>query len=230
MKIEILTIFPELFADFLRSSLIGRAAEKGLVEFRATNIRDHASPPHYSVDDAPYGGGAGMVMKPEPLALAIESAKARLPNAKVLHLTPSGSVYTQEKARALSKLPELILVCGRYEGIDERVIELLIDEELSIGDYILMGGEVPAMVVIESVTRLVPNVLGNSESVVTESFEHEEGYLEAPHYTRPPVFRAVKVPEVLTSGDHGKIAAWRQNIARDRTAKRRPDLLKGGSK
>jgi tRNA (guanine37-N1)-methyltransferase len=227
MKIQVLTIFPELFQDFTRSSLIGKAQERNLITLSVTDIRSFAEPPHFCVDDSPYGGGAGMVMKPEPLAKAIEDAKSELPRAKVVLLSPSGTRFSQQKAVALSGLEELILVCGRYEGVDERVVELYVDEEISIGDYVLMGGELPAMVVIEATVRLIDNVIGNSESLAQESFNtSDEGLLlEAPQYTRPPEFKGHKVPEVLLSGNHQKIQEWRRNQARQRTAARRPELL-----
>lgn len=228
MRLEIITIFPELFESFLNSSLIKRAREAGLATITTRNIRDFANPPHFHVDDAPYGGGAGMVLKPEPLALAIEAAKKKLPNARVVLLTPAGLPYTQLKAHEYAQLEELILVCGRYEGVDQRVIDLLVDEEISIGDYVLMGGEIPAMAVIESCLRLVENVVGNSESLHEESFSigsEKEAILEAPHFTRPAEFRGRSVPEVLLSGNHEKIKCWRRESSILRTRERRPDLI-----
>lgn len=223
MKIEILTIFPDLFQSFLQSSLIGKAIEKNLIEVRCTNIRDFADPPHFKVDDTPYGGGAGMVMKPEPLARAITAARARLPKAFVVLFTPAGHVFTQSHAIEFAAVEEVIFVCGRYEGVDERVIENHIDVEMSIGDYILMGGEVPAMVVIEATARLLPGVLGNAESPERESFA--DSLLEAPQYTRPPEFEGEKVPPALLSGNHAEIEKWRKAQALARTRERRPDLL-----
>jgi tRNA (guanine37-N1)-methyltransferase len=223
MKIEILTIFPEIFSGFTSSSLIGKAQERGLLSIQVTDIRDFASAPHFSVDDSPYGGGAGMLMRPEPLYAAIAAAKLKLPDAKVLLLTPTGARFNQKKAQSVSKLSELILVCGRYEGVDQRVIDLCIDEQISIGDYVLMGGEVPAMVLIEASTRLLPEVLGNTESTAHESFT--EPLLEAPQYTRPPEFMGQKVPEVLLSGNHKRIQEWRQAESKKRTLTVRPDLL-----
>jgi tRNA (guanine37-N1)-methyltransferase len=228
MKVEILTIFPTIFTNFLQTSLIGKATERNLLSVTVTDIRDFATPPHLQVDDAPYGGGAGMVMKPEPLTAAIESAKERLPKASVILLTPRGSQFSQSKAHEISTREQLILVCGRYEGIDQRVIDLLIDEELSIGDYVLMGGEVPAMVILESSVRLISQVIGNPSSLSEESFSttgSAEKLLEAPQYTRPPEFRGACVPETLLSGDHEKIAAWRKEQSMQLTAKRRPDLV-----
>jgi len=229
MRIDLLTIFPEIFSGFLESSLIKKASESGLLDISVQNIRDHANPPHKQVDDTPYGGGAGMVMKPEPLVAAIEASKERLPDATVILLSPAGKLFTQADAERLKSEDALIFVCGRYEGIDERVCELMVDEEFSIGDYVLMGGEVPAMVIMEAVSRLQQNVLGNEESAVDESFsldENEDRLLEAPHYTRPPEFRNRKVPEVLLSGNHEKIAQWRKEQSLEKTKKIRPDLLR----
>lgn len=233
MKVEILTLFPELFKGFLTTSLIKRAQDKGLLELKFTNIREFADPPHYKVDDTPYGGGAGMVMKPEPLSRAIKAAKKRLPEAITVLLTPGGKVFNQACASELSRLSQVIYVCGRYEGVDQRVIDQHIDLELSIGDYILMGGEVPAMVIIEASTRLIDNVLGNSDSLTSESFSSKNldgAVLEAPQYTRPPEFESMTVPEVLLSGDHKAIDNWREKASKDLTAKNRPDLLSGLSK
>ena len=227
MKIEVLTIFPELFREFSTSTLIGKAHERGIISLKVTDIRACAAPPHYSVDDSPYGGGAGMVMRPEPLARAIADAKQRLPAARIVLLSPAGYRFTQAKAIELSRSPELILVCGRYEGVDQRVIDLYVHEELSIGDYVLMGGELPAMVVIEASVRLIDRVIGNSESLSQESFDAGSHgmLLEAPHYTRPAEFQGQRVPEVLLSGNHQKIAEWRLAQSLRRTAERRPDLL-----
>lgn len=228
MRVEILTIFPEIFEGFLKASLIAKAIERGLLSISTTQIRDFADPPHYHVDDTPYGGGAGMVMRPEPLSRAIEAAKLRLPTAKVILLSASGEIFTQAKASDLSKLSELILICGRYEGVDQRAIDLHVDREICIGDYVLMGGEVPAMVLIEACVRLVPEVLGNSASTVEESFSSNKAkpQLEAPHYTRPAEFRGAKVPEVLLSGNHAQIEKWRSEKGLEATRLRRPDLLK----
>lgn len=226
MQIEILTLFPPLFNGFLSSSLIEKAISRKLLSICLTNIRDYADPPHHQVDDTPYGGGAGMVMRPEPLLRAIEAAKARLPQARVILLSASGTKFTQSVARELSTTSEVILICGRYEGVDQRVIDLAVDQQLCIGDYVLMGGEVPAMVVIEASARLITDVIGNAESLNDESFSSSEcQLLEAPHYTRPAVFRERTVPEVLLSGDHAKIAAWKKAQAIERTRTFRPDLL-----
>lgn len=228
MHITILTIFPELFDSFLGTSLIAKAVEAKTLTFSRINIRDFAAPPHFAVDDSPYGGGAGMVMKPEPLKKAIEAARKTNPGAPVLFLSPAGTPFTQGKALELSRMPGIILVCGRYEGVDERVIEDSVDAEISIGDYVLMGGEIPAMVVIEATTRLIKDVVGNASSIEEESFAgRTEGalLLEAPHYTRPPEFEGRPVPDVLLSGNHQKIAAWRHEQSLTRTKARRPDLL-----
>lgn len=228
IAIDVLTIFPDLFKSFLDCSLVGKARERGLLEISLIDIRDFADPPHYSVDDSPYGGGAGMIMRPEPLAKAIRSSKLRHPEAPVLLMTPSGRLYNQAMARELSQRREIILVCGRYEGVDQRVIDRYVDFELSIGDYVLMGGEVPAMAVIESTLRLVDSVLGNADSIVNESFSVDQKgrtLLEAPHYTRPAEFEGAKVPEELLSGNHKLIEEWRHAKAIERTSRRRPDLL-----
>lgn len=226
MKIGVLSIFPGIFSGFFSSSLIEKAQTKGLLSFILSDIRDFADPPHYAVDDVPYGGGAGMVMKAEPICRAIEAARKELPRARVVLLSAGGQRFSQAHAARLSTQEELILVCGRYEGVDQRAIDLAVDEEISIGDYVLMGGEVAAMVVIEAVTRLIPSVLGNAESLACESFDSKDGalLLEAPHYTRPADFRGHAVPEVLLSGDHRKIETWRKDQAVARTRERRPDL------
>lgn len=223
MKIEILTIFPELFSGFVSSSLIEKAQTRGLLEITRTNIRDFADPPHFQVDDSPYGGGAGMVLMAEPLSRATRAAHTRLPEAHVVLLSASGTPFNQSKAKELSTKESLVLVCGRYEGVDQRYIEAHVDEEISIGDYVLMGGEVPAMVVIEATVRLIDAVVGNQESIVHESYA--TGVLEGPQYTRPPVWEGLSVPDVLTSGNHKKISEWRQAQSHDITKARRPDLL-----
>lgn len=223
MKLEIITIFPGIFSGFLKESLIGKAISSKALSVTLTNFRDLAPPPHHSVDDSPYGGGPGMVLKPEPLADAIRAAKGRLPSALVILLSASGIPFKQATAHTLSERPELILVCGRYEGVDQRLIERYVDLELSIGDYILMGGEVPAMVLLESIVRLIPGIIGNLDSTTTESYE--QGFLEAPQYTRPPTFEGLQVPEVLLSGDHKAISAWRTERSKELTIRRRPDLI-----
>jgi tRNA (guanine37-N1)-methyltransferase len=207
---------------YASSSILGKAREKNLLEVRATDIRDFAHNKHRSTDDAPYGGGAGMVMRVESLVLAIEEAKARLPGAPVILMSPRGPSFTQASARALAARGSAILVCGRYEGVDERALAF-IDEELSLGDFVLTGGELAALCVVDAVARLVPGVLGNAESATTESFESH--LLEHPHYTRPPEFRSMVVPEVLQGGDHQRIARWRRWHSLQLTRQRRPDLF-----
>lgn len=226
MKVQILTIFPEIFKSFLETSLIKTAIERDLLAVTATNIRTFAAPPHNKVDDTPYGGGAGMTMKPEPLYDAVQHAKKLLPKAKVYLLSPRGERFSQAKAEALSKDPEAILICGRYEGVDERVVELCVDEEISIGDFVLMGGEVAVMAILEATTRLIPGVVGNSESIASESFCGKHKLLESPQYTRPPEFLGKKVPDVLLSGNHEQIAKWRMEQSVAITKIRRPDLIK----
>ncbi|HET9753000.1 MAG TPA: tRNA (guanosine(37)-N1)-methyltransferase TrmD [Myxococcales bacterium] len=221
--VEILTLFPRMVAAPLEESILGKARAKGLLRVQVTDIRDFAGGKHRVTDDVPYGGGAGMVMKPEPLVAAIEAAKGREPQARVVLMSPQGRRFDQEKAVELSRLPALALVCGRYEGVDERVLRW-VDEELSLGDFVLSGGEVAALAVVDAVARLLPGVLGNELSVLSESFAGE-GLLEGPQYTRPPEFRGLRVPEVLLSGDHARIAGWRREQAMARTRERRPDLL-----
>jgi len=223
LTLNVVTLFPEWFAGPLATSILARAAKQGLVRYRIVQLRDFTHDRHHTVDDAPYGGGAGMVMKVEPLAGAIEAARAELPGAKVLLMSPRGPLFTQATARELSRHePGLVLVCGRYEGVDERVMAS-VDGELSVGDFVLTGGELAALAVVDAVARLVPGVLGNEASSVAESFE--EGLLEHPHYTRPPVFRGAEVPAVLQSGDHARIARWRRWKAIKLTQERRPDLF-----
>jgi tRNA (guanine37-N1)-methyltransferase len=225
-RIDVLTIFPELVEAFLDAAIVGSARENGLVELAAHDLRQWTADRRRTVDDSPYGGGPGMVMKPEPLVAGIEElAGPKGPDrvARVVLLSPQGEVLNQSRLERLAGLPHLVLVCGRYEGIDQRVVDLAIDEELSIGDYVLSGGEIPAMAVIEGVVRLVPGVLGNPESALRDSFGG--GFLEGPQYTRPPVFRGQAVPEVLRSGDHAAIHRWRAKQAHQLTRQRRPDLL-----
>ena len=224
MIFDLLTIFPQLFRSPLEGTLIGKAAERGIIKVNLIDIRDYADPPHRAVDDYPYGGGGGMVMKPEPIIRAIKALWEDDPKAWVILLTPQGMPFSQRSARRLATLSHLALVCGRYEGVDERV-RAYVDQELSIGDYVLMGGEVPALVVIEGVTRLLPGVLGWEEAVEEDSFS--QGLLEHPHYTRPREFEGRRVPPVLLSGDHQAIERWRRREALRRTWLRRPDLLKG---
>jgi tRNA (guanine37-N1)-methyltransferase len=219
---EILTLFPRMITGYASESILGKAIEKKLIALTVTDIREHAAGKHRVTDDTPYGGGAGMVMKVEPLVGAIEAARGRHGAAKVLLMSPRGPRFDQVRARALSREPELILVCGRYEGVDERVMSH-VDEELSLGDFVLTGGELAALCVLDAVARLIPGVLGNEASAGAESFE--EGLLEHPQYTRPPEFRGAKVPEVLQSGDHARIARWRRWHALQLTRERRPDLF-----
>jgi tRNA (guanine37-N1)-methyltransferase len=219
MRIDVVTIFPELFELPLRTSIIGRAAEQGLVEFAVHDLRDHGLGRHRSVDDYPYGGGAGMVMRPEPLFAAIEPLREA--GALVVLLDPAGERLTDVLARGLATVPHLALVCGRYEGIDERV-RSIVDREVSIGDYVLTGGELPALVVIDAVTRLVPGVI---QAASHEGDSFATGLLEHPQYTRPESFRGMDVPPVLLSGNHGEVERWRRAEALGRTRDRRPDLL-----
>jgi tRNA (guanine37-N1)-methyltransferase len=221
VRVDILTIFPGIFEGPLRESLLGRGIRDGLLDVRVHDIRDHAADKHSQVDDEPFGGGPGMVLKPEPVFAAVEALG---PGSKrVLLLSPGGRRLEQGLVRELAREPWLVLVCGRYEGVDERVVEGLPAEEVSIGDYVLSGGEVPALVVLEAVTRLVPGVVGREESLHRESFE--EGGLDHPHYTRPREFRGMEVPEVLLSGDHARIEEWRRRAAAHKTKRNRPDLL-----
>jgi tRNA (guanine37-N1)-methyltransferase len=223
MKFDILTLFPNMFSSPLQESILGKAVEKGLIQIQTVNIRDFAQDKHRVVDDAPYGGGQGMVMKVEPIARAIEFAKAQNRSASTIYLTPQGKPLHQDLARRLSTQSHLILLCGRYEGVDERVKELFIDEEISIGDYVLTGGELAAMVLVDAVSRFIPGVLGSDRSAEEDSFFNS--LLEYPQYTRPDDFRGSRVPEVLLSGNHSAISLWRRREAIRRTSSRRPDLL-----
>jgi len=226
IRIDVLTIFPRFFDSFLAESFVALASTRGDASIEIHDLRDWATDRHRTVDDSPYGGGPGMVMRPEPLIPAIEALagpKGPAREARVIALSPQGPPLDQPRLGGLSREAHLVLVCGRYEGIDQRVLDLAVDEELSIGDYVLSGGEVPAMVIIEGIVRLLPGVLGNPESSLSDSFG--EDLLEGPHYTRPPVYRGVAVPEVLRSGDHAAIERWRRQQAVERTRQRRPDLL-----
>lgn len=222
LTIEVLSLFPNMVLGPLEESILSRARDRGFLNVTVTDIRSFAHDKHKLCDDTPYGGGAGMVMKPEPLTEAIEAAKARLEGAPVILMGPRGRRFEQAIARSLQAQRRFILVCGRYEGIDERV-RSHIDDEISLGDFILTGGELAALCIIDAVTRLEPGVLGNSASACHESFE--EGLLEHPHYTRPPVFREERIPEVLLSGDHAKIARWRRTQSLRVTRECRPDLF-----
>jgi tRNA (guanine37-N1)-methyltransferase len=227
MRIDILTLFPKLFEAPFDYGIFKRAIDNGLVKVGVRNIRDYTHDKHHTADDTPYGGGAGMVMKPEPIFEAVEAIKAEVGQGQaepsVILLTPQGRPFNQEIAQELTQRPHMVFICGHYEGVDERVREHLATDEISIGDYVLTGGELPAMVVIDAVLRLVPGVLGSEESAVEES--HTGGLLEYPQYTRPADFRSWKVPEVLISGDHARIARWRREQIIRRTQERRPDLM-----
>jgi tRNA (guanine37-N1)-methyltransferase len=223
MEFHVITLFPEMFESPFRTGMIGRAIEQRLIALKTHALREYGLGNYRQVDDAPYGGGSGMVMRPEPIAAAIDAVNAERPGLWRILMTPQGEVFDQSLARELAKRERgLMIIAGRYEGIDERV-RSMVDQEISIGDYVLSGGEIPAMAVIEAVGRLIPGVLGNPESLDEESFA--AGMLEYPHYTRPEEFREMRVPEILLSGDHAKIRAWREAEARRRTARRRPDLL-----
>lgn len=237
MNIDVLTLFPAMFEGVFTSSILGKAREKGIVNLSTVNFRDFAGNKHNTVDDYPYGGGGGMVLKPDPIFAAVESLPGVLSGGpdtagepastrakpRVILMCPQGETFTQRKAEELSREEHLIFICGHYEGYDERIREYLVTDELSIGDYVLTGGELPAMVVIDSVVRLLPGVLGNEQSAVTDSFS--TGLLEYPHYTRPVEFRGWTVPDVLISGHHANITEWRRLQSLYRTFKRRPELL-----
>ncbi|WP_027715911.1 tRNA (guanosine(37)-N1)-methyltransferase TrmD [Desulfuromonas sp. TF] len=224
MKFDVLTLFPAMIDSPFAGSILGKAVEKGLIRIAAHNLRDWAEGRHKVTDDAPYGGGDGMVMKPEPVARALSQLKVDSPGARVLLMTPQGVPFRQSDAQALSREEGLIFVCGRYEGFDER-IRSMVDAEYSLGDFVLTGGELAAMVMIDAVARLIPGVLGSSGSALGDSFA--DGLLEYPHYTRPVEFEGRRVPEVLLSGNHAEIARWRRRQQLKRTLRRRPDLLPG---
>lgn len=224
MRIDILTLFPEMCSAVLKESIIGRAREKGLVEINCMNIRDYTTDKHGRVDDAPYGGGMGMVMQPQPIydcfQALCEDIGAR---PHFIYMSPQGKNLTQQRVRELSKMDNIAILCGHYEGVDERIIEELVDEEISIGDYVLTGGELPALVLADSVSRMLPGVLANDEAFMLES--HYSSLLEHPQYTRPPVWRDREVPDVLLSGHHGNIDKWRRQKSLERTYDKRPELL-----
>lgn len=224
MKIDVLTLFPEMFSGPLDASIVGRARKNGLLNLRLQNLRQWTHDRHKTVDDKPFGGGAGMVLKPEPIFEAVESLADD--KTHVILTAPAGRPFNQAIARDLAQKEHLLFICPSYEGVDERVCEALADDELSIGDYVLTNGGLPAMVIIDAVTRLLPGALGDDESARDESFS--QSLLEYPHYTRPAEFRGMKVPEVLLSGHHAEIVKWRAEQARERTEKRRPDLLNSG--
>jgi len=222
-RFDILTVFPEMFDSPCGCSLLKKAREKGLIEIKLHDIRSHAEDKHRMTDDAPYGGGGGMVMKVEPIDRALQAVPRLAAEVPIILLTPQGERFCQKVAEELSRHPQLILICGHYEGVDERVREHLVNREISIGDYVLTGGELSAMVVLDAVSRLVPGVLGNSDSAAADSFSM--GVLEYPHYTRPAQYRGWEAPGVLLSGNHREIEAWRRRESLLRTRKRRPDLL-----
>jgi tRNA (guanine37-N1)-methyltransferase len=225
MRIDVITIFPKMFEPILNESIIKRAQNKGKVKIWVHNLRDHSLDKHGKIDDRPFGGGSGMVMGPEPIFNAVEDIKSKVKSKKpkVILLCPQGERLTQEVCQKIAKYSHLILICGHYEGVDERVRKYLVDEEISIGDYVLTGGELPAMVLIDSIVRLLPKVLGDKNSLNFESFKGN--LLEYAHYTRPANFKGMQVPKILLSGDHNKIEAWRKKEALKRTKEKRPDLL-----
>ncbi len=221
--IDLLTLFPGICTGPMTQSMMKRAQEKGLFTFQAHDIRQWTTDKHRLTDDAPYGGGEGMVMKPEPIFAAVE--QLRQPSSRVILMTPSGTPFSQSHATQLAAQAHLVIICGHYEGIDQRVIDHLVDEEISIGDYVLTNGALAGLVVVDAVTRLIPGVLGNDQSAAQDSFSH--GLLEFPQYTRPADFRGWKIPEILLSGNHGEIAAWRKQRSLEKTRRVRPDLLSG---
>ena len=233
MHIYILTIFPEMFVSPFSCGLFQKALDKGVMKVDISNIRDYTHDKHHTTDDSPYGGGAGMVMKPEPIFEAVEAIKAELTetgtakNIPIILLTPQGRLLTQQVAKQLTQHDKIIFICGEYEGVDERVREHLVTDEISIGDYVLSGGDLAAMVVVNAMVRLLPGFLGSPESLISES--HTDGLLEYPQYTRPPEYRDWAVPEVLLSGNHAQIAKWRENQSIIRTKQRRPDMIKRAS-
>jgi len=228
MQFDVIAVFPEIVEAAAREGVLGRARASGQIDVRLHSLREYGEGPHRRVDDYVYGGGAGMVLKPEPIFAAVEDVKSRHPAepSRTILLGPQGTVLTHREALRLARYARLILICGRYEGVDERVREALVDEELSIGDYVLSGGECAAAVVVDVVARLIPGIVGSSESVLSDSFV--EGLLGAPQYTRPAEFRGMKVPEILLSGNHARIEAWRSEMAIRNTGRRRPDLMAAG--
>jgi tRNA (guanine37-N1)-methyltransferase len=222
MRIDVVTIFPEFFDGPLQVSIVGRALASGVAQVSCHDLRDWTSDAHRTVDDAPYGGGAGMVMKPEPFFAAVEQLRGDA-SPPVVAFTPCGAPLTQAKVRELAAAPHVIMLCGRYEGIDQRVHDALVTDEVSLGDYVLSGGELPALVLIDAIVRLLPGAVGNDQSPVTDSFS--DGLLEHPHYTRPAEFRGMAVPQVLINGHHAQVARWRRRMSLVRTLQRRPELL-----
>jgi tRNA (guanine37-N1)-methyltransferase len=227
MEFDVFSLLPEVFPPYLNSSILNRARQRGLIDIRIHNIRDWATDRHHVTDDEPYGGGGGMVMKVEPVFAAVESIFGSGTSCPVILLTPQGRVFNQEIAAELVRHPRLALICGRYEGVDERIREHLVTDEISIGDYVLTGGELPALTLIDAISRLIPGVLGDPDGAMDDS--HATGLLEYPHYTRPPDYRGWSVPEILLSGDHAKIEMWRREQSLRRTMKRRPDLLESAA-
>jgi tRNA (guanine37-N1)-methyltransferase len=223
MDFDVFTLLPEVFPPYLESSILQRARQRGLIDVRVHNIRDWAADKHHVTDDEPYGGGGGMVMKVEPVFAAVESVLGSQAPCPIILLTPQGRVFNQAVALELVQQPRLALICGRYEGVDERIREHLVTDQISIGDYVLTGGELPALILIDALSRLLPGVLGDPDGPCDDS--HATGLLEYPHYTRPPLFRGWGVPEVLTSGNHARITAWRREQSLRRTLRQRPDLL-----
>ena len=232
MQFEVFTLLPEAFSSYLETSILKRAQERGLIKINIHNIRNYTHDKHHVTDDTPYGGGGGMVIKPEPVFEAVEKILDINPlqtsgkpdsTIPIILLTPQGRVFDQTIAKELSQYPRIALICGRYEGVDERIREHLVTDEISVGDYVLTGGEIPALLVIDAVSRLLPNVLGDPTGAEDDS--HAMGLLEYPHYTRPPQFRGWKTPEILLSGDHAKIDKWRREQALERTFRKRPDML-----
>ena len=223
MQFDVFTLLPEVFPPYLDSSILQRARQHGLIDVRVHNIRDFTRDKHHVTDDEPYGGGGGMVMKVEPVFAAVESVLGLAPHCPVIMLTPQGRVFNQKMAFELVQHPHIALLCGRYEGIDERIREHLVSDEISIGDYVLTGGELPALILIDAISRLLPGVLGDPGGAMDDS--HASGLLEYPHYTRPPEYNGWGVPEILLSGDHAKIEKWRREQSLRRTLERRPDLL-----
>lgn len=223
MRFDVFTLLPEVISPYLQVSILQKAAERGLIEVDVHNIRDYTHDRHHTTDDTPYGGGGGMVMKPEPVYEALESVLGGPPACPVILLDPQGRVFTQAIAYELARHDRIALLCGRYEGVDERIRAGIVTDEISIGDFVLTGGELPALMVIDAVARLIPGVLGDPDGAEDDS--HASGLLEYPHYTRPPEFRGMRVPDVLLSGDHGKIARWRREQSLLRTLHRRPDML-----
>jgi tRNA (guanine37-N1)-methyltransferase len=225
MLIDVLSLFPGMFQGPLHDSIVKRAIVKGCLQLKITDIRNYSRDKHHTVDDTPYGGGPGMVMRPEPIFAAVEDVCTDREEARVILLSPQGEVFSQHKAEELAQVKHLVLICGHYEGVDERVRQHLVDEVISIGDYVLTGGEIPAMVIIDAVTRLLPGTLGATASLLEDSFT--EGLLEYPQYTRPSCFRGYSVPEVLLSGNHEQIRRWRRKQSLKNTLIKRPDLLSG---